>query len=170
MLSAHLLAVPPIPVGDHVRGKIGGFTFNLDTIWSSVLASAAVLLLGWLVRRRVTSSVPNKIQLLWEVVVGWVSGQVLSGMGPRYRNVIPLAVSIFFLVLFADWIEILPGLFHNTDWLPSPSADVNLTYALGATVFVVTNVASVRAGGSVDMWGRLWPSRAGSPRSASSKS
>ncbi len=147
MLSAHLLAVPPIPVGDHVRGKIGGFTFNLDTIWSSVLASAAVLLLGWLVRRRVTSSVPNKIQLLWEVVVGWVSGQVLSGMGPRYRNVIPLAVSIFFLVLFADWIEILPGLFHNTDWLPSPSADVNLTYALGATVFVVTNVASVRARG-----------------------
>ena len=60
---------------------------------------------------------------------------------------IPLAVTLFFLVLAANWIELLPGLFHNTDYLPSPAADVNLTYALGATVFVVTNVASIRARG-----------------------
>ena len=53
---------------------------------------------------------PNKVQLLWEVVVGWVSDQVEEGLGRRYRHVVPLAVTIFMLVLTANWIETGPGL------------------------------------------------------------
>jgi F-type H+-transporting ATPase subunit a len=147
MLSAHLLAVPPIPVGDHVTTTVGGIKINLDTIWGTLIACAVIVALGFYVRRRVTAAVPNKMQLLWEVIVGWVSEQVLGGIGPRYRHVVPLAVTIFMLVLVANWVELFPGLFRNTDYLPSPSADVNLCYALGATVFVVTNVASIRARG-----------------------
>ncbi len=147
MLRSHLLAVPPIPVGEHVTKTVGGITFNLDTIWTTLIACAAILVLGFYVRRKVTSAVPNKVQLLWEVIVGWVSEQVLGGIGPRYRHVVPLAVTIFMLVLAANWVELFPGLFRNTDYLPSPSADVNLTYALGGTVFIVTNVASIRARG-----------------------
>jgi F-type H+-transporting ATPase subunit a len=138
-----LVAVPPIPVGDHVvRGG-----FNLDTIWTTLLACALVIWLGLYVRAKATSSVPSKIQLFWEVVVGWVSDQVESGLGRQYRRVVPLAVTIFVLTLACNWVEILPGIFHNTDYLPSPTADVNLTYALGATVFVLTNFASLRARG-----------------------
>jgi F-type H+-transporting ATPase subunit a len=147
MLSAHLLAVPPIPVGDHVTTTVGGLTFNLDTIWGTLIACGAILVLGFYVRHRVTSAVPNKVQLVWEVIVGWVTEQVLGGMGPKYRHVVPMAVTIFMLVLAANWVELFPGLFRNTDWLPSPSADVNLCYALGGTVFVVTNAASIRARG-----------------------
>lgn len=147
MSSSHLLAVPPIPVGDHVKVTAGGITFNLDTIWGTLLACAVILALGFYVRRKVTSSAPNRMQLLWEVLVGWVSEQVLGGIGPKYRHVVPLAVTIFVLVLAANWVELFPGLFRNTDYLPSPSADVNLAYALGGTVFIVTNVASIRARG-----------------------
>jgi F-type H+-transporting ATPase subunit a len=149
MFSGHLVAVPPIPVGDHVTTTVGGLTFNLDTIWGTLIASAVILVLGFYTRRKVTSDTPNKVQLLWEVIVGWVSAQVLGGMGPKYRHVVPLAVTIFVVVLFANWVELFPGLFRNTDWLPSPTADVNLCYALGGTVFVVTNAASIRARG----WG-----------------
>ena len=70
--------------------------------------------------RKVTSGVPNKVQLFWEVVVGWVSDQVETGLGQRYRHVVPLAVTIFMLVLAANWVELFPGLWHNTDYLPSP--------------------------------------------------
>jgi F-type H+-transporting ATPase subunit a len=147
MLSGRLLAVPPIPVGDHVKTTAGGITFNLDTIWGTLIACTVILALGFYVRRKVTSAVPNKVQLFWEVLVGWVTEQVFAGMGARYRHVVPIAVTIFMLVLAANWVELFPGLFRNTDWLPSPSADVNLTYALGGTVFIVTNVASIRARG-----------------------
>ena len=146
LLARHLLAIN-IPVGDYVKGKVGGFSLDLNTIWSTLLACAVVLALGFYVRDRVTSAVPNKVQLFWEVLIGWVSDQVEAGLGRRYRHVVPLAVTIFVLVLACNWVEILPGFWHNTDYLPAATADVNLTYALGATVFVLTNGASVRAKG-----------------------
>jgi F-type H+-transporting ATPase subunit a len=139
-----LLAIN-IPVGKYVtRGP-----FNVNTIWATVFASLVVLALGFLVRRQATSGVPGRLQLIWEGLVGVVSDQVESALGPRYRHVVPLAVTIFLLVLASDWVEILPGLFHNTDFAPSPSADVNFCYALGLTVFVVTNAAGIRAKGFV---------------------
>jgi F-type H+-transporting ATPase subunit a len=147
MISDRLVAVAPIPVGDHVKVNVFGLSFDADTIWSTLIACAAVFALGLYLRRHLTSGVPNKVQLFWEVLVGWVSDQVEVGLGPRYRHVVPLAVTIFMLVLAANWIEIFPAFWHNTDYLPSPSADVNLTYALGATVFVLTNGASIRAKG-----------------------
>jgi F-type H+-transporting ATPase subunit a len=147
MVSTGLLAVAPIPVGDHVVVHVFGLSFDADTIWSTLIACAGVFALGLFLRRNLTSGVPNKVQLFWEVLVGWVSDQVEAGLGPRYRHVVPLAVTIFMLVLAANWVEVFPGLWHNTDYLPSPSADVNLTYALGATVFVLTNGAAIRAKG-----------------------
>jgi F-type H+-transporting ATPase subunit a len=142
-LPDRLLSVPPIPVGDHVvRGGL-----NLDTIWTTVLAAVVVLGLGFYVRARATSGTPSKLQLAWEFVIGAVGDQVEQSLGPKYRRVAPLAVTIFVLVLAADWVEVLPGLYHNTDYAPSPSADVNLCYALGILVFVLTNAAGIRARG-----------------------
>ena len=144
--SAHYVALN-IPVGDHVTRKIGGLSFNLDTIWTTALACAVVLGMGFYLRARAKADVPGRLQIFWETILGVVGDQVEESLGPKYRQVVPLGVTIFMLVLVADWVEILPGLFHNTDYLPSPTADVNLTYALGLTVFVLTNIASVRARG-----------------------
>ncbi|HVA75636.1 MAG TPA: F0F1 ATP synthase subunit A [Acidimicrobiales bacterium] len=136
-----------IPVGDHVTRKIGGITFNLDTIWTTFAAGAIVLGMGFYLRHKAIAGVPGKLQIFWELIVGWVGDQVEQSLGPKYRHVVPLAVSIFMLVLVADWLEILPGLYHNTDYSPAPTADVNLTYALGFLVFILTNAASIRAKG-----------------------
>jgi F-type H+-transporting ATPase subunit a len=136
-----------IPVGDHITRKIGGLSFNLDTIWTTAFAAAIVLGMGFYLRKKATSGVPGKLQLVWETVVGAVQDQVENSLGPQYRNVVPLAVGIFMLVLIADWVEILPGLFHNTDYAPSPTADVNLTYAMGISVFIMFTIASIRKKG-----------------------
>jgi F-type H+-transporting ATPase subunit a len=147
MIDAARIVAINIPVGDHVTRKIGGLTFNIDTIWTTVIAGAVVLILGLLLRRQATSGIPGRLQMLWELVIGWVSGQVETSLGPRYRSVVPLAVTLFVFILACDWLEIFPGLFHNTDYVPAPTADVNLTYALGALVFILTNYAAVRARG-----------------------
>jgi F-type H+-transporting ATPase subunit a len=140
--STRFLAVN-IPVGDHVtRGGL-----NLDTIWTTLLACGVVLGMGFYLRSRATVGEPGKLQLFWETVVGTVQDQVEQSLGPQYRRVAPLGVTIFMLVLFANWIEILPGLFHNTDYLPSPTADVNMTYAMAIVVFVLTNAAGIRSRG-----------------------
>jgi F-type H+-transporting ATPase subunit a len=149
MLDTGLLAVANIPVGDHIkRGP-----FNVDTIWTTALAAVVVLGLGLYVRARATAGVPSKPQVFWEFVLGAVGDQVESSLGPKYRRIVPLGVAIFVVVLAADWVEVLPGLYHNSDYANSPSADVNLTYALGILVFVLTNVAGMRAKG-VGRWAK----------------
>lgn len=140
--TSHFVAVN-IPVGDHVTRH----GFNLDTIWTTFVACGIVLGMGFYLRAKATAGVPGKLQMVWEGVVGTVSDQVETALGPKYKRVVPLAVAIFFLVLVADWLEILPGLYHNTDYSPAPTADVNLTYALGITVFVMFTAASIRAKG-----------------------
>lgn len=141
-----------ISVGDHVTH--GGF--NIDTIGTTVLASIVVLGLGFYVASRASVGRPSKIQIAWEVIYSYIADLVETNLGPQYRKVVPLGVCIFTLVLVADWVEILPGLFHNTDYLPSPTGDVNLCYALAAVVFVVTNVAAFRARGLGGYFGRFF--------------
>lgn len=146
MLSDAVLARLPqvnIPVGDHVTRH----GLNLDTIWTTAVACAIVLGTGLYLARKATPGEPGKLQLFWETIVGTVQDQVEASLGPKYRRVVPLGVAIFMLVLVADWLEILPGLYHNTDYSPAPTADVNLTYAMGITVFVLFTAASIRARG-----------------------
>jgi F-type H+-transporting ATPase subunit a len=149
--SAAVLAVN-IPVGDHVTRKIGGLTFNLDTIWTTLVAMVIIFGLGFYMRARATAGVPSRLQIFWEFITGTVRDQVEENLGPGYGQVVPLAVALFLFILCCDWLEIFPGLFHNTDYAPSPSGDVNLTYALAGTVFVLTNRASIKVRG----WGGYW--------------
>jgi F-type H+-transporting ATPase subunit a len=148
MIDAARVIAVNIPIGDHVTRTVGGLTFNIDTIWSTAVAGAIVVGLGIALRRQVNSGVPGKLQLFWELVVGTVEDQVENALGPRYRHVVPLCVSLFVFILACNWLEILPGLYHNTDYSPAPTADVNLTYALGLLVFVLFTYAAIQAKGA----------------------
>ena len=144
MLDLSVIAsVSQIKVGTHPTK--GGF--NVDTVWTTLVAAVVVLVLGLYMAKRASIGRPSKLQVAWEGIFGYIGDLVEQSLGPQYRKVVPLGVTMFVLVLVANWIEILPGLFHDTDYLPSPTADVNLCYALAAVVLVVTNVAAFRARG-----------------------
>ena len=141
-----------ITIGEHITRSFGGLTFNIDTIISTLFAGAAVLLLGFLARRALTKDsedhVPTKLQLLWEAVVNQVNTQVEDNLGKVHPYAAPLAISLFFFILFANWLEILPTeLNHDTHLLPAPTADTNLTYALAAVAIVSVWVYGIRQKG-----------------------
>ena len=156
MLDSPSILAVNIPVGDHVTRSIGGLEFNMDTIWTTLIAMAIIFALGFVMRARATAAVPGRLQLFWETIVSAVSNQVEESLGPRYRRVVPLAIALSCSSWCADWLEIFPGLFHNTDYSPSPSADVNLTYALGVLVFVLTNPRGIKAKGWKGYLGHLF--------------
>lgn len=130
-------------IGHHVTVTIGGFVFNLDTIWSTAIAGAIVIGLGLLLRARVTSGVPGRLQLVWENVVGQVRTQVADQIGPTAPFVVPLAITLFMFILIANWLELVPSM-HT---VPAPTADVNLTFALALVVIVWMHITAVRRKG-----------------------
>jgi F-type H+-transporting ATPase subunit a len=127
--------------GVHPEGHLFGFTFNLDTIWVTVVAGAIVVALGFWARAKLTADpedqVPSKIQLLWETIVDQVTTQVEANLGRVNPFVVPLATALFFFILIANWIEVIPTeLNPEVHLLPSPTADTNLTYAMAFLVIV----------------------------------
>ena len=127
--------------GEHPEGHLFGMTFNLDTIWVTVVAGAIVLALGFWARAQLTKDtedhVPTKLQLVWETVVNEVNTQVEGNLGKVNPFVVPLAVALFFFILIANWIEVFPTeLNENVHMLPSPTADTNLTYAMALIVII----------------------------------
>ena len=140
-----MIALPPlessIKIGEHVEREFAGMTFNVDTIWATAFAGLLVVLLGFWARRQLTKKtddhVPTKLQLLWETIVTQVTREVEANLGHVNALVVPLAVALFFFILFANWLEILPTeLNHDVHLLPAPTADTNLTYAMAILVMV----------------------------------
>jgi F-type H+-transporting ATPase subunit a len=139
-------------IGHHVVRKLGGIAFNLDTIWTTAIAGGLLLLLGFLARRTLTRNttdhVPTKLQLIWETVVDQVNTQVEDNLGKVQPYVAPLAVSLFFFILFCNWLELIPTeLNDKTHLLPAPTSDTNLTYAMALLVIVSTWVYGIRQKG-----------------------
>ncbi|HET6938222.1 MAG TPA: F0F1 ATP synthase subunit A [Nocardioides sp.] len=140
-MTSLLVPMADITIGEHKTVEFWGMTFNVDTIASTIVAIIAVLALGlWAARalaKNTDDHVPTKVQLIWETVVKEVNTQVEDNLGRVHPYAAPLAISIFFFVLFANWLELLPTeLNEDTHLLPAPTADVNLTYALAAVTMV----------------------------------
>jgi len=130
--------------GVHPEWHAFGLTFNADTIENTVIAGAVVVILGFVLRRALTkrseNHVPNKLQILWETIVTQVQTQVEDNLGRMHPFVVPLAVALFFFILIANWIEMIPSQLnnHHREFFVAPTADTNLTYAMA--VFAIVGV------------------------------
>ena len=142
-----------ITIGEHVTRESVGMTFNIDTIISTLVAGAIVLLLGFLARRALTKDtedhVPTKLQLIWESVVGEVNKQVEDNLGkvhPLRRPAGDLAVLLHPVrqLARAPADRAQP---RRRTCSPAPTADTNLTYALAAVTIVSVWVYGIRQKG-----------------------
>jgi F-type H+-transporting ATPase subunit a len=136
-----LPAAIDIQPGVHPEWHALGLTFNADTIWTTAIAGTIVVLLGFMARHYLTKDennhVPSKVQLIWEAVVGEVNTQVEDNLGRVHPLVVPLAVALFFFILVANWLELIPSEpTKHIHALPAPTADTNLTYAMAILVMV----------------------------------
>jgi F-type H+-transporting ATPase subunit a len=146
-LNFQTVVASSITVGEHPTFKFLGLTFNRDTLLSTGIAGLIVVILGLVMARNVTSGVPNKLQLFFETLVDGVNKQVEESMGIKVAPfVVPLAFTLFFFILTCNWLEVIPS-GHNPEYLPAPTADVNLTYALALLVIGLVHITSVRRRG-----------------------
>jgi F-type H+-transporting ATPase subunit a len=112
---------------------VAGMTIYLDVVWTTLIAAGIVFGLGLLMVRKVTSGMPGKLQLFWEVLVEQVSDLASSAIGPEGLPYVGLGVTIFFFLLICNWLAFIPS--GDPGFLAPPTGDVNLPLALALTVF-----------------------------------
>jgi F-type H+-transporting ATPase subunit a len=119
--------------------------FNVDTIFFSVMVLCSVLLVLWLVARKVTSGVPGRFQAAVESLVELVEEQSKSIVHGDRTFIAPLALTVFLWIVMMNAIDLIPvelfpwiahNVFHIEYLRPLPTADLNGT--LGMALGVLT--------------------------------
>jgi F-type H+-transporting ATPase subunit a len=135
-----------VQVGEHLQWHVFGLTINADTAISTVIAAVIVVGFGLYLATKATSKVPSGLQLTFETVTDQVERQVESNLGIRTAPfVVPLAIALFFFILLSNWLSILPHAWEH--YVRPPTADVNLTFALGISVMILVWVTGIRVQG-----------------------
>lgn len=148
---SHHLSFLQKPVGD------GPFwVLHMDTLATSVVLGALVFGFLWWVVRGATAGVPTKRQAFVELCVEFVNDQVRGIFNKSFSFVAPLALTVFLYVLFMNAMDFLP-----VDWfaagfkavgLPEyrlvPTADVNTTFALALSVWLLMIFFSIKIKGA----------------------
>jgi F-type H+-transporting ATPase subunit a len=151
----HHLSFNVKPVGEAASDF---WHIHLDMVVISVVLGLIVALSIWLVARKATSGVPSKTQAFVELIFDFVDGQV-KGMfhGNRHAFIAPTALTIFLWVLAMNLMDLVPidwfakftGLFGDAHapFRPLPTSDVNTTFALALSVWVLMIFFSIKAKG-----------------------
>jgi F-type H+-transporting ATPase subunit a len=143
---------PTSYIGHHLTfqqkqvGEGGFWVLNIDSVITSIVLGVVGLGFIWWVVRGATSGVPNKRQAFVELLFDFIDDQVRGIFhGDRHKFVAPLALTVFLWVLLMNSMDFLPvdwvarGMEgvgqHN--WRAVPTADINTTFALALTVWML---------------------------------
>jgi F-type H+-transporting ATPase subunit a len=140
------------PVGE------GGFwSINVDSVFTASLLGVIGLGFLWWVVRGATSGVPSKRQAFVEVLFDFIDDQVkgIFHHGDRHRFIAPLALTVFVWVVLmnamdflpVDWVAFLTHGISEHGFRIVPTADVNTTFALALSVWVMMIGFSISAKG-----------------------
>ena len=116
-------------------------------IQASVLSCLLLLAAGFAVRSRIAGAdggvLPDEgvtIRNLFEVIVEGLANLARDTMGEEWRRYFPIVGTIFFFILIANLLNLIPG-------IGGPTADINTTAAWAVISFLVYNYVGIRTHG-----------------------
>jgi F-type H+-transporting ATPase subunit a len=125
---------------------LAGLAFNLGpvhvgtTVLTTWLLMAAMAGAAWVVRRQLSASAPSRPQIALEAVVVALRVAIEAAAPGRGAPLLPFIGTLWIFIAAANLIGLLPG-------LRSPTADLSLTVALAALVFVSVHWFGIRLEG-----------------------
>lgn len=163
MATEEKLLTPTDYIQHHLTFRTAGDSENpfwilhLDTLVTSVILGIIGFGFLWWVVRGATSGVPNKRQAFVELAIEFVDNQVKGIFhGERHAFIAPAALTVFVWVLLMNAMDFLPvdimawiyeHVFHQHYWRGVPTADINTTFALALSVWILMIYYSVKVKG-----------------------
>jgi len=129
-----------------------------NSMVGTLIATVVLAWLAWWATRNATV-VPGRLQGFLEFGVDFMAGVVRGQHATRWRAILAPVLTIFLLVLFANYVGLLPGVGtiavnvvsdgHTTSvpMIRPASADLNFTLALALIAFVLFVSWGIRANG-----------------------
>jgi F-type H+-transporting ATPase subunit a len=149
-------------IGHHLTNRTislgdGPFwTLHLDTVLTAVALGVAGFGFLWWIVRTATAGVPGRRQAFVEMLFEFVDDQVKGIFHGNRAFVAPLALTVFIWVLLMNAMDFIPvdlaGLFTEHAlgqhaWKPVPTSDVNTTFALALSVWVLMIFYNIKVKG-----------------------
>ncbi|MEK6684296.1 MAG: F0F1 ATP synthase subunit A [Nitrospirota bacterium] len=124
----HFELHPLIPI--HLFGFDLSINQAVVMMWVVV---AAVSLFFW-TAARTRQLVPTKIQSLAEISVEFLRGLVIENMGERGMRFFPFIVTLFFFILFANLLGLIPGTYTVTSQIMVTALFAIMVYVMSLIV------------------------------------
>ena len=138
-------------------GQGSFWTLHVDSLVMGALMGVLGIGFLWLATRGATAGVPGRRQAFVELVFGFIDDQVKGIFhGNRHSFVAPTALTVFVWVLLMNAMDFLPvdimawiyeHVFHLHNWRQVPTADVNTTFALALSVWLLMIFFSIKVKG-----------------------
>jgi len=143
---------------DPVTHQASGFwALHLDTLFFSTAIGIFMILVANGVRRRLVSDTPGGFQNFVESILEFVDGQVKDSFPNATPLIAPMALTIFVWVWLMNFMDLIPvdlipllGSWLGIHYLkPVPTTDLNTTFALSFTVFLIIIAYNLKVKGPI---------------------
>jgi F-type H+-transporting ATPase subunit a len=125
---------------------------TLLTMWLVI----ALVVIGAVLLLRNAKLVPGRGQNVFEFVYEFLRDFGLGLAGPTGAPYIPIFIGAFLLVVFDNWIGLVPPV-GKIDELRAPSSDVNITIGMALVSFSIFHVEGFRKLGVRGYLGKFFP-------------
>jgi F-type H+-transporting ATPase subunit a len=126
-----------------------------STILTQWIVIAGILIVSILMTRG-RKMVPGRFQNMFETFYEGLSDFGVGIAGPTARPYLPIFVAFFMLILFSNWIGLIPPV-GRIPQLRAPSSDVNITLGLALVAFVMFEAEGFRKLGFSGYAGKFFP-------------
>lgn len=154
MLHQFAESAIPVHLASQELFSIGGFKVT-NSLLTGALSLALLLAVFGYVAYMVKNGKYNRFVGLVQWAFEGMLSQIDSVIPDKKlaRKISPLALTIFFYMLFAYWMSVLPGLesikYNGVAVLRSIAADLNFTFAVAIIVMIMVQFYAFRAHGAI---------------------
>jgi F-type H+-transporting ATPase subunit a len=121
------------------------WTLHADTFFVACILGVIGFGFLWWIAKGATSGVPTKRQAFIEILFDFIDDQVKGVFHGDRRFVAPLALTVFVWVVLmnsmdflpVDWLGLVTDKISHHGFRPVPTADVNTTFALALSVWLL---------------------------------
>ena len=147
---------PHTVIGPHPPEGLIVFSPSISDTIITMWIVMAVVLAGAILMTRGGKLVPGPAQNIFEAVYEGLSDFGVGLAGPKARPYIPIFAAFFLLILFDNWVGLLPFV-GRVEFLRAPSSDVNITIGMALVSFVIFHVEGIRHLGIGGYLGKFFP-------------